>query len=731
MVLLVCCLASTAIQSGVSDQFSESMSGSSSWGGGPVEDSSSADGNASGSASWGKISEPPINVHNETANSSWGELSDSPSLKPGAIDAPPNLTEAVMLVETACRKACRSGQMCTQNKHAITCTPCDSNAASTDGHMCRACEGGKEPGTNHSTCQSCPTGHASISGRCVACDAGKIPSAAQDRCVLCLNGTNSAPGASWCSKCAPGRYSYGSTSSKCKPCDAIRLNPHHDVLHSHPSLNDVDGKEVAMAVCPGGARGNSASSFSARRKLKDGDKSGRPAWIMPLGGLWIHLVEVENDEFEAELLPCEACEAASLATFSVDQPYGICRHGFANPSFLCSKCEMGWMKIQGECIECPEVEFSHVWRLISGQGLPVLGRLGIILGAAMILLHLGTHAVISRDEFDSLFSNYDILREGHVTPAKIRSALAMIGISCLDAEGFENTRPKRHNNTFIWSDTQVETFYNSSERSQISKHSFISTENARSPTAAVHILVFFFQTYAIILQNTDFFGLGMGWTYIVNLDIEQAMKSCVTSLSTIELFYAGLVMKLFLLPMMLLLLAWPIWSALRTYLPLVVWRTLRSPPAITWGHMCRALVHMFLFLFAGLTNAALKMVACKRVCEPCGAQENAGACSDCGLVNAFDSSVTCFKNEHSSSAIIAYLIVGLCCVIPCLLCACARNASRRRQTMLAMELNNLDSEYFPACQSARHRGRDRRRNHQSDQTRVGNADGHLRAPNGR
>ena len=150
------------------------------------------------------------------------------------------------------------------------------------------------------------------------------------------------------------------------------MNPYQDIpVGPEPTLADI-------TFCTGGHKGrprvittdaDSGSwdgelSSSDRRALADNatdeetiEKVGI-ANIKPFSGYWINL----DPEGDASLLPCEtkfACVASADSSTTDELSLAACGPHFTG--FMCKACEEGFIKIAGQCVECPGFDYPMMF----------------------------------------------------------------------------------------------------------------------------------------------------------------------------------------------------------------------------------------------------------------------------------------------------------------------------------------------------------------------------------
>merc|ERR1719181_1601310 len=91
---------------------------------------------------------------------------------------------------------------------------------SVDGSACVACEAGKHPNGDHTTCDDCAADSAGKTGLCTTCDPGKQPNHAHTKCIACGPNKYSADG-SPCQDCLESQTANADKSG----CDDAEPEP--------------------------------------------------------------------------------------------------------------------------------------------------------------------------------------------------------------------------------------------------------------------------------------------------------------------------------------------------------------------------------------------------------------------------------------------------------------------------------------------------------------------------
>lgn len=185
--------------------------------------------------------------------------------------------------------------------------------------------------------------------------------------------------------------------------------------------------------------------------------------------------------------------------------------------------------------------------------------------------------------------------------------------------------------------------------------------------------------FGLIHQDTTFFEFMGMW----NLDAENTTGECMAPFSHPQryMLMSTVVTIGFCIA---LAMAWPLWNLLRTYLPTRLWAYLEAPPIITTLHLRRAMVHIYLTLFAPMTIAALNILICKSPCTSgCGDPDQAEC--GCAVLNAIDMSTVCWAGDHVPAAVFAAVTLVLYCILmPILLIVSMRIAAKHRDESLKL-----------------------------------------------
>ena len=79
---------------------------------------------------------------------------------------------------------------------------------------------------------------------------------------------------------------------------------------------------------------------------------------------------------------------------------------------------------------------------------------------------------------------------------------------------------------------------------------------------------------------------------LASLDFEKTVGKCISPHSTVDRFYAKVILTPTILALATALLAPPLWNLLRRRLPAKLWNKLQAPPRATCVHVRRALLNV-------------------------------------------------------------------------------------------------------------------------------------------
>jgi hypothetical protein len=123
----------------------------------------------------------------------------------------------------------------------------------------------------------------------------------------------------------------------------------------------------------------------------------------------------------------------------------------------------------------------------------------------------------------------------------------------------------------------------------VSVDSFLLEQRAKAPTQAQATAVFFVQTLGLVMSSA---GLDMLLLDLASLDFEKTVGKCISPHSTVDRFYAKVILTPTILALATALLAPPLWNLLRRRLPAKLWNKLQAPPRATCVHVRRALLNV-------------------------------------------------------------------------------------------------------------------------------------------
>ena len=213
----------------------------------------------------------------------------------------------------------------------------------------------------------------------------------------------------------------------------------------------------------------------------------------------------------------------------------------------------------------------------------------------------------------------------------------------------------------------------------VTRDDFVKVRAGKSPTASMGIIIFFLQSLGLIMKNSSAFGV----MEALNLDTEKAAKECISPLSTTGRFYA----KVTLTPVILccgVCLMVPVWNRLRrSKLLAKVWAKMDAPEKVEVVHFKRALLNIFLFCYAPLTQSAVQMMICIDTCTD-------GA--ECVAVMEIDFGMHCDSADVNRAQLAAFgVLFGMCVFIPGVLIRWAYQGVQERKVSLSLKLTEVES----------------------------------------
>ena len=569
--------------------------------------------------------------------------------------------------------------------------------AAGDGLSCSTCPAGRHADDNYGTCEQCEAGKFSVppAASCEQCPAFQDSSPNFDGCV-----------------CAKGFFALWAGDA-CSRCSAVITSVPKRIFEGSISTADLTD------ACPGGAAGVSAG-------------------ICPQDGLWVERLPAATDQSVSpterlEILACEsesACVAGNCSAWF--NQGGIAKGtscGKGYEGFLCTQCAAGYTKISNRCIVCQNVS----WPLLAAH---ILFNLLV----AFFLLHKSTGMTVSAEEFESVWRKVDVnctdtlpLSGGNKVGAESREPQPQSPQSG-DPQRKPTVLPPFTRRT-VWQEEEAEELFccrrghsvkpvqdqdheedhqegesvvdvlrlcgeylqkeqiddiefwvsefavNPEEAKQIrelhlmSINVFCRRQSLKSSTARVPIAIFFCQTCGLFITPGAFKAL----TLALNLAGEEATGSCLGAMTFAERW----IVKVFVMPValtVLLCLVCPLWNALRPQ-PCLQWVFSGSPKKITAHTLNRAMLNLYIFLFAPVTRTAVTALACTSPCE------HHDQCPHVSRLT-FDMAVECYTPEYwrlITAAAGVLIIMGI--IYPAHLLHRANKARRRRDISLALKLD--------------------------------------------
>ena len=156
---------------------------------------------------------------------------------------------------------------------------------------------------------------------------------------------------------------------------------------------------------------------------------------------------------------------------------------------------------------------------------------------------------------------------------------------------------------------------------------------------------------------------------------------------------------------------------LRRKLPAKLLDFLQAPKTLTWTHVKRCFLHIYLFCYAPITAAAIQMLACVDTCttgteceqikgcqntiQPSGCVRS-GPCLFNASVSAqvlgIDYGITCSSDQYWQGATTAIATLTLFTfLVPLFLVIRVRSAIRRRDASLELRVCRVSASCIPSC----------------------------------
>ena len=422
---------------------------------------------------------------------------------------------------------------------------------------CETCPAGTYAAAGSTGCQDCAValrGHSDHDfdpgTPCEPCARGRFATTRDggiQSCDRCPEGRTSRAGSAVCDRSAPQYYGYA-VGGACHSCAGLALPRRLAVARE-----DLQRTLQLPGTCRGGLPGVEAA-------------------ILPLEGVWVHADAASG---RAELVGCQtarACTAAANGTAWLAARNASaavvagrrrlaaeCGDGFGG--FLCGACADGFEKVDGECVECDGYDAGRL-----------LSALLVLLVQALWLLQQSTKPVVSANEVRHLWSRVDTHERGRLRAEGVAAVLAHLGA---------------HLSPAALADAMTEMGVD--KNGFVSVDSFLLEQRAKAPTQAQATAVFFVQTLGLVMSSA---GLDVLLLDLASLDFEKTVGKCISPHSTVDRFYAKVILTPTILALATALLAPPLWNLLRRRLPAKLWNKLQAPPRATCVHVRRALLNV-------------------------------------------------------------------------------------------------------------------------------------------
>ena len=308
--------------------------------------------------------------------------------------------------------------------------------------------------------------------------------------------------------------------------------------------------------------------------------------------LWIHVPDTWPNN-SVELLRCQsttACMEPSsgssnassrrLNAWNRSEPWhpAHCGPGHKMGSFLCGQCADGWVKIGGDCVECPSFSWGMTAFTIIGEFI-----------MALFLLHKSVLPIVGKQEVGEIWDKIDIEEKGILPQEKVGKVLELLGsldpvpVSCpKDSEKAKNTQLRQLDQRTSKLQTMCDEFVQSKDGAKqtkiccccckkqqeepkldridaeilIKKHEFLKVRESKAPTASLATAIFFLQSLGLMIRDQgagflEALNLGAQICYalycvvsspvVLNFwvrgtDPQQTVKECISPLDTITMF---------------------------------------------------------------------------------------------------------------------------------------------------------------------------------------------------
>jgi hypothetical protein len=257
--------------------------------------------------------------------------------------------------------------------------------------------------------------------------------------------------------------------------------------------------ELLPGELPGELRTALITAFGDAAGSCPGGPAGSEAVIIPQAGVYIYA----GADGAVELIACQnddACTApANVSAWRTERRRGGVdgaatadgRHALAavcgagHGGFLCGTCDPGHVKLKGVCSACD----AFNWVVL-------VQTLLINLFIGLFLLHKSARPVISALDIGRLWDKVDQVdnasapeRGGTLDAVGLGRVLDLLG-ACVTAKQLKKMIDK----------------LGTDRHGRVEKADFVRVQSAGSPTAAIPTAIFFFQTLALIMKETDMFS---------------------------------------------------------------------------------------------------------------------------------------------------------------------------------------------------------------------------------
>lgn len=301
------------------------------------------------------------------------------------------------------------------------------------------------------------------------------------------------------------------------------------------------------------------------------------------------------------------------------QQNAVCGEG--RTGFLCAECLDDYTKVDLNCVPCKKTDPSTAAAAVL-----------TVLFIALALLGKSARETLSMDDAERIWNKVDVDRDQKLSYDDFQVVLEMTGV--------------------YYDKDQLEEKFTSdfgcrSKAHMVKYEDFKRVYLRDAPSAVMANTIFFVQTFTLFSKGASKSVRLSIFGDVLNMDSEKLTGSCVMKMSyNARFFYQTLVTPMLLFGCVLVMV--PVWNWLRQMKCLArLWRLdMRAPQKLDSIHIWRAMLNVFMFLFAPLTRAAVETLVCRETCP----EEPDGSESQCGPVLMFDNSVKCWDSEHYRAA---------------------------------------------------------------------------------